>query len=407
MRRFLMLIFVCYSAAVSAVTDKDLRSFTVKEAWFTQAIQPGEPEKGTFEQQYFILHPNGVTNHAQANIHFVLGNENDVTEERLIKIYNAYGSPQDTIFAISEHRGYGQSTTQGSQQKPSYVSLESAVYDNSLLIKHLRESYQGKWIINGCSYGGSLAIRYAELHPETYDVAISSSAVIEYPALMTEYADMVNKQLDANLVSRLADHIQNLYKQKDDPEKVRQMELIHTLIAGMAQIGTMQNLVPVAERLSLLPTAEFVAQLDKMMPPAAHNWATGASSFTVPADSTQRNWYVWKYQMCFERGTFWHSYPYAMTKQDYIERCKNTFGEMPLYFDKEPLSYAQSLANVKKPIIIISGGKDPWINVGVKPNHDYKNIEYVYGENWHHCPDRDTLEASSRVQDTLEQLLNE
>lgn len=404
MKLILTLSLLLISSLASANEEQ---AFTVEEAWFTQAIFPSEPDKGTFEQQYFILTPDGVAEDTQANIHFILGNENDATAERLIKIYTAYGSPQDTVFAISEHRGYGQSTTLGSQQKPSYVSMEAAVHDNSRLIKHLRETYQGKWIVNGCSYGGSLAIRYAELHPDTYDVAISSSAVIEYPVLFSEYADMVNKELDPELVARLSKHIKSLYLQKDNPEKVRQMELIHALVAGMAQIGTMQNIVPVAKRLSMLPTAEFVAQLDKIMPPAAHNWANGASSFTVPEESTKRNWYVWKYQMCYERGTFWTGYPYAMTKQDYVERCANTFGEVPPYFSAKPLSYKASLTNVKKPIIVISGGKDPWINVGVKPDHDYTNIEYVYDENWHHCPDKDTAEANLAVRQKLEELLQQ
>lgn len=402
MKIFLTLGLFIISTLVSA---NDEEMFTVTEAWFEQAIVTDDPDKGTFEQQYFVLKPKGVKANSQADIHFILGNENDATAERLIQIYTAYGSPQDTIFALSEHRGYGQSTTQGSQQKPSYVSLESAVHDNSRLIKHLRETYQGNWIVNGCSYGGSLAIRYAELHPDTYDVAISSSAVIEYSVLFSEYADMVNKELDPELVSRLSKHINRLYTQKDNSEKMRQMELIHTLIAALSQMGTMQNLLPVAKRLSMLPTAEFVAQLDKMLPPAAHNWANGASSFIVPEDSTKRNWYVWKYQMCYELGTFWTGYPYAMTKQDYIDRCKNTFGENPPYFDAEPVSYAASLANVKKPIIVISGGKDPWINVGVKPDHNYTNIEYIYDENWHHCPDKDTPAATALVKQKLTQLL--
>lgn len=402
-----LLLAVLFLLVCTLASAEDKQLFKVEEAWFTQAIFPSEPDKGTFKQQYFILTPSGVSKHTQANIHFVLGNENDATKQRLIGIYNAYGSPQNTIFAIAEHRGYGQSTTSDSQQKPSYVSMDAAVNDNARLIKHLRETYQGKWIVNGCSYGGSLAIRYAELHPDTYDVAISSSAVIDYPALMPQYADMVNKELDADLVARLAKHIENLYKHKNDPEKVRQMEIVHMLITGLSQVGTMQGLVPLAKKLSQLPTSEFVAQLDKMLPPAGHNWANGMSSFTVPADSTKRNWYTWKYQMCYELGTFWVGYPYAMTKQDYIDRCKNTFGENPPYFDANPTSYAASLAKVTKPIIVISGGKDPWINVGVKPDHTYTNIEYVYGENWHHCPDKDTPEATALVKQKLAQLLGQ
>lgn len=404
MKRFITLYLLIFSTMICAEDDV---LFEVKEGWFTQAITANEPEKGTFNQQYFILTPTRLAENNQANIHFVLGNENDATAQRLIDIYKAYGSPQDTIFAIAEHRGYGQSVTADTQQKPSYVSLDAAVHDNARLIKYLRQQYQGKWIVNGCSYGGTLAIRYAELYPDTFDVAISSSAVIEYPALLTQYADMVNKELDTDLVKRLAKHIETLYQQKDDPEKVRQMELVHMLITGLAQVGTMQGLVPIAQQLSELPTPEFIAQLDKMLPQAGHNWANGMSSFTVPADSTKRNWYTWKYQMCYELGTFWTSYPYAMTKQDYVERCRNTFGENPPYLNAEPKSFKASLKNVSKPIIVVSGGKDPWINVGVKPDHDYTNIEYVYGENWHHCPDKDTADATAQVKLKLQQLLQE
>ena len=401
MKFLIMLSLVLFSTCLCAEEDM---LFTVEEAWFTQHIVPDTPEQGTFEQQYFILIPKSITDTSQAKIHFILGNENDATAERLIKIYTAYGSPQDTVFAIAEHRGYGQSTTSGSQQTPDYVSLDAAVHDNARLIRHLRETFQGQWIVNGCSYGGSLAIRYAELHPDTYDVAISSSAVIDYPAMMPQYADMVNRNLSPELVARLAAHIQDRYEHQDESEAMRQMELIHTLISGMTQVGTMQYLITVADYLSYLPTSWFVGILDMLLPPAAHNWANGQSSFTVPSESTQRNWYVWKYQMCHELGTFWTGYPYAMTQTDYVERCTETFGSAP-YFDAEPVSYATSLANVKKPIIVISGGKDPWINVGVQPDHNYTNIEYIYDENWHHCPDKDTPEATAIVKQKLTQLL--
>lgn len=45
------------------------------------------------------------------------------------------------------------------------------------------------------------------------------------------------------------------------------------------------------------------------------------------------------------------------------------------------------LGELKIPAIVVSGGRDPWMHVGVKPDHGYRNIEYVYFANGLHCPD--------------------
>lgn len=395
------LVFFCQLALAEESLD-----FTVETFTFTQPVDHDSPNGETFEQFYFVLTPNMLDTTDDIDVLFILGNENDATETRLAKIYQAYGSPQDMVFVLAEHRGYGESLYGTSQQKPSYVSMDLAAADDHRIIQHLRQKYTGKWVVNGCSYGGSLVIRYAELYPDTYDVVISSSAVMSYPLLNYPYAEKLVETFDAHTLARIHGHINNLYSKRQDPESVRQMELVHTLIIAIAQIGPMEYLRPVAKYLSYLPTSALVYVIDKLMPPAAHNWANGQSSFTVPATPQLRNWYTWKYQQCYELGTFMAGYPFVLTEEDYRQRCIQTFGEEPPYFSAPERSMDSSLRAITKPTIIISGGQDPWINVGVKPDHDYPNINYLYDSEWHHCPDKDTPDASSALIQTLNRLLN-
>lgn len=398
MKQIICIICFIFSPALWA---EDEQNFTLQTAWFSQPLDHQSPSGEQFQQQYFVLTPSdiGITR----NVLFILGNENDATPARLTKIYNAYGSPQDMVFVLAEHRGYGQSTYGESQQKPKYISLDNAVADYAALVKHLRKTFTDKWAVSGCSYGGSVSIRYAQLHPDTYDVAISSSGVLDYPALMDEYAEKVNESLEPQMVARLAEHLAHLYQNKDDVEAIRQTELVHTLIIGMTQVGTMQHLIPLTEYLSYLPTSMFVWLLDQLLPVSAHNWANGQSQAIVPSTPETRNWFTWKYQQCYQTGTFMVGYPFSLTKDDYAQRCAAAFGEQPPYFSAPMASYADSLAQVTQPIIVISGGKDPWINLGVQPDHIYTNIDYLYDDNWHHCPDKDTPAAASQLMQKIRQ----
>jgi pimeloyl-ACP methyl ester carboxylesterase len=45
------------------------------------------------------------------------------------------------------------------------------------------------------------------------------------------------------------------------------------------------------------------------------------------------------------------------------------------------------LRALKIPVLVISGGRDPWLSVSVKPGHSYRNTEYVHFPDGLHCPD--------------------
>lgn len=380
--------------------------FDIQAYIIEQPVDHDNPTGSVFNQHYYVLTPTGLTSSSKIDVMYILGNENDATKQRLVKIYEAYGSPSNLVFVLAEHRGYGESVYGDSQQKPIYISMDAAAADSHRIIEQIRSQYAGKLIINGCSYGGSLVIRYAHLYPESYDVVISSSAVLRYPFINSTYADKLNETLDPEVLARLAEHIQTLYMKRNDPEYVRQMELIHTLIMGIAQVGPMDYLNSVAKYISYLPTSALVYILDVLLPPAAHNWANGQSSFVVPSTPQTRNWYTWKYQQCYQTGTFMVGYPFSMTKSDYMQRCQQSFGELPPYADEPMLDLTDDLRSITKPVIIIAGEQDPWINLGVKPEHDFTNIQYLYGEQWHHCPDKDTPDASEAVRQALSVYLN-
>lgn len=376
--------------------------FVINEQWIKHSKYPLRMQSTSFKQQLLVLTPKGANQHS--TVFFVLGNETDATKEKLISIYKNYGSPEGTIFMTAEHRGYGESVTDESQDIPDYVNADNALTDYHKVISELRRVYQGKWIIAGYSYGGALAIKYAYQYPDSYEVVLSSSAPIYWPQYFNEYGLKVEENLGSEFVGRLSAHFQNLSKQGTLTAQ-RHIELITAVIVGLSQMDSMQYLKPVISGLSYLSTDSFMASLEMLLPDKAYTWVNGQINTKAPLLAEQRNWYTWKYQQCNELGTFFTGLPFSNTEATYIERCQESFGFRPRAVKADNWQLDKLLPQITKPIVVVSGGNDPWLVLGVKPNHTFKNINYIYDEKWFHSPDRSDPDAGKQVFSALIKLL--
>lgn len=405
MRKVLLSIIATLALATSIgywSLSSEKQGFTVKQHWFEQSKYPLQEQSDTFKQQLLILTPQGASQNAA--VFFILGNETDATKEALISLYKNYGSPTDIIFMVAEHRGYGQSVTDETQDIPDYVNAQNALTDYNNIITRIRSTYRGKWIIAGYSYGGALAIKYAHKYPESYDVALSSSGPIVWPQYFTEYGLQLEQNLGTDFATRLSSHFQNLSKQ-GDVNAPQDIELLTAVSVGLSQMVSMQYLTPVISGLSHLPTPSFTAVLNILMPASAYDWVNGQILSKAPFNASQRNWYTWKYQQCNELGTFFTGYPFSNSQQTYTERCNESFGFSPRPVNAQNWQLDRLIPEINKPLIIVAGGKDPWINVGIKPNHTFKNIKYLYSDDWFHCPDRDNTEAGLQAFSELRKAL--
>jgi pimeloyl-ACP methyl ester carboxylesterase len=372
--------------------------FTITEHWFTQPVAPALADTEQFQQQWFILKPKGVQD--DSPVFYVVGNENDITETRLSKLYQAYGAPQDMIFIMAEHRGYGQSITKGDQTVPEYVRVEHVVSDSHRLIQSLKKQYSGPWIAAGYSYGGGLVVNLAHEYPDDVDVILSSSGAINWPHQVPGYSRQARLNFGEDFTQKLTRHFNNLTPKKAYDENWKKRELLVAAVAGLSQRGSFQSFKAAVHKLSSLPTSEFIAELEALMPDAAKAWVEGRTPGAMSeqrAKSGRFNWYVWKYQQCTQAGHFFSGKPFNYTLEEHKADCRATFSSEPALFQSKPWDVAKMLAELTTPAVVVSAEYDPWLSVGVKPDHEFTNIDYIYEEGAFHCPDKNDPVIGKKV----------
>lgn len=399
----LALVFACLVIAVDAAEEpSSAPDYILEELWLSQPVEHSDVDGEHFDQQIFILQPNTAL--SDAKVFFILGNEADASMESLIHSYQIYGEPENVVFILAEHRGYGQSITQSEQSRPSYVRVNQALKDYHHVVRHLKKRFSGQWIAAGYSYGGALVVNFAYDFPGDVDVILASSAPIYWPFQVEQYSVQARENLGADFADRLYQHALNLKPEAAFDDLWYKRELLTTVVVGLSQIESQQDLKSSLAALSYLPTFIFMPILKMLLPQASFDWVAGREMQTLSHEKAltgRYNWHTWKYQQCRELGAFFIDKPFAYTKQEHIEDCRQTFEKSPEYFASEPWPIAKMISEITLPQIHVVGGKDPWSLLGVQPDHQYQNIEYIYDAEGFHCPDSYKVDLGKRVMTTL------
>ena len=397
--------------AAERASTSIFRDVKIETRWLEQPVDHANPTNETFQQQILILKSADTPD--TAPVFFMLGNETDSTPDKLEALYKNYGSPEDFIFIAADHRGYGQSITNDNQTVPDYVKIDQVMQDYKALIDVYREEFTGPWVGAGYSYGGSLVIDFASRYPETVDVVLSSSAVMRYDFAFSEYGEHAEELLGETIASHFKRHMSTLHPPTPYGDAWKSQSDIVAMTVGLSQIQAMQPLRSLISELAPLPTPEFLKQLDKKLPVGVKAQMDAWTERRVPQDITAEtvrsgdyNWYTWKYQQCTEVGTFFIGglFPYSI--QDHIDDCVATFGSEPAYLNAKPWDLSNKLTQITDPIVVVSGGQDPWVRVGIQPNHTFTNIDFMYYPDGLHCPDRYEPEAGRDVFERLRTHLN-
>lgn len=326
----------------AAINKKSILSkeatYVVSESWFKQPVDHTQANGQTFEQQIITLHPTRLEKVKQ--VFFVLGNETDATAKNLASWYKGYGSPKDMLFILAEHRGYGQSITKEDQSKPTYVTRDLAMKDYHRLLPYLKKQYpEAAWAGVGYSYGGALVLNHAYLYPEDFEVILASSPPTQFPFLIPQYSEQIYENLGEIFTNRLALHFKNLKPDTLYDNKWKDREMLSGLVGGLTQMTQFEPLIPIVSKLSELPTDTFILELKKILPPAGQEYAQSRALKYLSyeqAKTGKHNWYTWKWQQCYECGTFFYNSPFSYTKEEIITDCEATFEEVPAFFNKKP-----------------------------------------------------------------------
>ena len=387
----LLLVILIIGAALTWVywpKAEDPSAFTISEEWVERPLDHQNLQDGTFLQQVLTLRPNGAG--SDADLFFIIGNETDATAEELTAYWKTYGSPTNMVFAVAEHRGYGQSVLNGDNTIPTYVSIDQALADDVLALEELKQKWGGRTISAGCSYGGSLAIQFAHDYPGAMDATIASSPPIFWPNVIPEYSEQVRENLGDELTDRLGAHFANLNPQSLYDEIWRRQQLLAALVSAISQREDSQSFVPIVAQLSALPTDAFMTNIENIMPPEGFHYSDNRIAQTVTAEMAKTgayNWHTWKYQQCSGLGVFFGGHPFGFTIEDAQADCLGTFGTSGLLGAQPSWDVSALIPSISKPIAIVVGGKDPWTRLSVAPDHDFANIQYIHRDDGFHCPD--------------------
>ncbi|MBU2643735.1 hypothetical protein KKI24_03440 [bacterium] len=387
--------------------QKKASGYRIERQTLLQPVDHENPGGETFEQEIHILTPDGATN--SSPVFFVLGNEKDAKPDEIIQLHTAYGEPDQVIFILVEHRGYGQSvTTDPDQACPEYLTIEQTLADYHRFVTIYKETYHGPWMAGGYSYGGGLVVHYAYLYPEDVQVILSSSGIVDPPFFIPEYDWQVKTNLGPYLYGQMARHTNALKPMEPFDQTWLEREFLMNMSSGISQRAELQPLVPLFRILSFLPTQLFIRilrWLDRKAP-AGEGW-TGAISFGKQALSREEaitgeyNWYTWKYQQAKETGTFFVSdEPHGLfckTREETIEECRLMFGEDPPAVVNPPWNIREMLESLKVQVVFVNGGRDPWYAICQKKVDWIKEEDYFFVEDAHHCPDKIDHELGKRV----------
>ena len=406
----LLLSLALYSLLPSGEKDDLPISLFIVQT-IVQPLDHDEPTGETFEQKILILKPETAS--ADAPVFFILGNESEATIKGLKKLYLAYGAPENVIFIEAEHRGYGQSISSDADQSlPDYVTISQTLADYHRVASEYKKDFPGPWMAAGYSYGGGLVINYAHLYPDDVEVILASSAVTFWPFYMSEYDRQVKINLGDKLYKRLAKHTNNLQPEEQFDDIWFEREFLTNAVIGLSQYQGYQNLLPVFNLLSYLPTRTFLKTMrlvDKLLA-KEHGWNT-ALSFGKQSLSREEaltgkfNWYTWKYQQCHETGTFWVSENpggvFPKSEEDIINECRIQFGVEPPAASASSWNPGMMIPQLAVPQVYVIGENDPWKWIGYEPDFQGQNENIFVVADGYHCPERDNVELGKKVLDRM------
>ena len=329
-----------------------------------------------------------------------------------------------------EHRGYGQSLSSAEDQTiPAYVSRREAVEDFHEVASALQETYTGPWFALGISYVGGVVLQYAAKYPDDVAGVISVSGVVDLPIANTAYDPFSRDRLGVEPYAAGVNHMKNLEPIELFDSNWVDREFLEGLVAGITQYPEYEALVPaIANMMMTLTTEELITDLRALDQVAANGDAAKYGSHRALASLSreealqmQPSWRYYMWQQCTDIGIFFASDGdgiYQRDEEDWDAECREHFD---VGLVREHVGHRQAveaLENAGVPLVFMSGGKDPWLPVGLEipPESElidqqerWSEYETVYGGYFHspegfHCPPCDDLELVTASWESLFEL---
>ncbi|MCA9601716.1 MAG: alpha/beta hydrolase, partial [Myxococcales bacterium] len=345
---------------------------------FRQPAEHGVSRELTVTQHVEVLIPPGADQ--DSPVFFLLDNEQDSTVDGLMKttaLLRFFGSKM--IYVAAEHRGYGQSLSDSSDQSvPTYVSHEQAVEDAHAVIQTLKKEYRGPWMSIGYSYGGALVTELGARHPEDSDVFVASSAPFLWTSGADHYEGYVRERLGDETFKKAAAVMEMLQPTQMFSPKWENREFMEGVWLGLTQYSWAQPYMGAVSVVLDKPLDEILSTSRTLDESVAGGLATLYAKTRArlrvsreEALAEDYTWRVYHFQQCSDFGVFFtspsHDGVFLRTLEEHEAECVQMFGEKNVLaldsgavhwdlFDRIP-SYQK--ANHPK-LVYVRGGNDPW-----------------------------------------------
>jgi pimeloyl-ACP methyl ester carboxylesterase len=380
--------------AVKWAGDSDPISNTANARNFTQRLNPlDSSDPRTFTQRYYI-NTQYAENKLSPTLFFLCG---EATCEGLPKSLNYFGKILKANLIALEHRYYGKSQPfeNLSTENLKYLSTDYALKDAASFQKYAMDTlgFQGKWIVVGGSYAGSLAAYYREKYPELVVGALSSSGPVRAEANFEDYDRHVATVAGPECLADIKTVVAQLESALSNPEQLAALKvkfsaekLIDALdfVYLVADMGALAIQYGYRDHFcSLLHTKNPMEGYAKFTREIYNTWgidalsgsAAGATSLN-PADYEKgagiRQWF---YQSCTEYGYWQNAYheeklsarSQMINSEYHASICRRLFG-IETAAQTEALNrkfYFPLFESSTSNIFFSNGSRDPWMNLSI------------------------------------------
>ena len=386
---------------------------------FTQKLNHLDPkDTRTFNQRYFV-----VTNYAESKSSptlFYLCGES-TCEGPSAGLYHFASQLKANLITI-EHRYYGKSqpfsslTTENLKYLTTDFALRDAAHFQRYAMNEL--GFNGKWIVAGGSYAGSLAAYYRAKYPDLVVGALASSGPVKAEENFEDYDRYVAQMAGPQCLNQIKKVVAEVESALQDPKQLAELKKLFSaeklltdldfvyLVADMAALAVQYGY---KDRFcGLLQSEKPIEGYAKFTQEIYNNWginalsgsASGATSLDPTDYESSFGMRQWFYQSCTEYGYWQNAYHdenlSARSKLINLEYhrdvCRRLFGiETPTDTHKiNDAFYLPLLQKSTSQIFFTNGSTDPWINLSIAEQNGNtlnSNTSHMTIEGAAHCDD--------------------
>ena len=296
-----------------------------------------------------------------------------------------------------EHRYYGKSQpfAQLSTENLKYLSTENALQDAALFQKFAMNQlgFNGKWIVVGGSYAGSLAAYYREKFPQLVAGALASSGPVQADDNFEEYDKHVASVAGPECLSQIHKVVAQLESALQKPEELTRLKATFSaeklltdldFVYLIADMGALAIQYGYKDRFCQLLNSEdpmkgyaqFTQEIYKSWGMTALSGsASGAVSLNPDDYENDFGMRQWFYQSCTEYGYWQNAYhdknlsarSQLINEEYHRDICRRLFNinfTTPTQKINE-MFYSPLLLSSTSQIFFTNGSTDPWINLSI------------------------------------------